>query len=167
MSTAGECENRLYNYHRSTWQSVTVLPQALGVTNLTLTPLACSACLFEWCCVLDKIFPRLRKISKLSRAHTHTQCMLHAWGHTHSFTCESTTAAYCTCSNALQGDEEWALGWLASLLDDEEITLAARRHVRNFGRFRSPDNCVINSTAVGAVSARCMRLEAVITWVRL
>ena len=65
-----------------------------------------------------------------------------------------------------QGDEEWALGWLAQLLNDDEITEVAARHVRNFGRFRQEDNCMINRTSLGAVSARCMRLESAITWVR-
>ena len=62
------------------------------------------------------------------------------------------------------GDEEWALGWLAALTADEEILNVARRHVQNFGKFRTADNCVINSTDAGPVSARCMRLESVITW---
>jgi hypothetical protein len=64
------------------------------------------------------------------------------------------------------GDEEWALGWLASLSADEDVLSVARRHVRNFGRFRVADNCQFNSTDGGGdfVSARCMRLESVITW---
>ena len=62
------------------------------------------------------------------------------------------------------GDEEWALGWLAALTNDEGILAVARRHVRNFARFRTLDNCQINTTAAGLVSARCMRLESTITW---
>ena len=69
------------------------------------------------------------------------------------------------CGIVHQGDEEWALGWLAQLLNDNEITQVASRHVRNFGRFRQEDNCIINTTSLGRVSARCMRLESAITWV--
>ena len=62
------------------------------------------------------------------------------------------------------GDEEWALGWLAALTADDEILAVARQHVRNFARFRTMDNCQINTTAAGFVAARCMRLESAITW---
>jgi len=41
----------------------------------------------------------------------------------------------------------------------------ARKHVQNFGRFRTPDNCQVNTTSAGSVvTARCMRLESAITW---
>ena len=62
------------------------------------------------------------------------------------------------------GDEEWALGWLAALTGDAGILAVACKHVQNFGRFRSPDNCLINTTGAGSVAARCMRLESAITW---
>jgi hypothetical protein len=70
-----------------------------------------------------------------------------------------------TCA---QGDEEWALGWLAKLVDDDDVTELARLHVQNFGRFRYEDNCQTNVSAADAsmVTSRCMRLESVITWVR-
>jgi hypothetical protein len=61
------------------------------------------------------------------------------------------------------GDEEWALGWLAALIDDDAILKVARKHVANFGRFRYGDNCRFNQTG-DVVVARCMRLESVITW---
>ena len=62
------------------------------------------------------------------------------------------------------GDEEWALGWLAALTADEDILTVARKHVRNFGRFRTADNCQMNRTGSGLVNARCMRVESTITW---
>ena len=62
------------------------------------------------------------------------------------------------------GDEEWALGWLASLTGDEEVLAVARKHVQNFGRFRFPDTCRYNESSLAAVESTCMRLESAITW---
>ena len=62
------------------------------------------------------------------------------------------------------GDEEWALGWLASLTGDEEVLAVARKHVQNFGRFRFPDTCRYNESSPAAVESTCMRLESAITW---
>ena len=63
------------------------------------------------------------------------------------------------------GDEEWALGTLAMLLNDTKVLQVANTHVTNFAKFRSVDNTrsVDFNSGAASVSLTC-RVESVVTW---